>query len=265
VRVTDPGELRAIAAEAARAAGTLLRERFEAGAEQALRTKSTPTDLVSQADLTAEAAIRDVLAAHRPDDAVLAEEGGEATGATGLRWVVDPLDGTINFLLGVPLWCVSVAVQDAAGTVAGVVFDPMAEELFAADRDGPATLDSVPLRGSAKAELAAAVVGTGFAYEAEVRRRQGELVARVLPRVANLRRTGSAALDLAWTAAGRLDAFYEHALNPWDSAAGAHICDRAGLVVQDLAAADGLPAGVLAAPTAFAGDLQALLGCRRRP
>jgi myo-inositol-1(or 4)-monophosphatase len=251
--------LLAVAEEAAVAAGELLRERFEAGVERALRTKSTPTDLVSEADLAAEAAIREVLTARRPEDAVLGEEGGRQGADDALLWVVDPLDGTLNFLHGLPAWCVSVAVRDADGPVAGVILDPLRGELFAASRDGEARLGEAVLGGSACTELAQAIVGTGFAYEAQVRAGQGEVVARLLPRIANLRRTGACALDLAWTAAGRLDAFYERAVQEWDVAAGELICARAGLVVERTPAVDGMPAGILAAPSAFADDLRAVV------
>jgi myo-inositol-1(or 4)-monophosphatase len=251
--------LLAVAEEAAVAAGELLRERFEAGVERALRTKSTPTDLVSEADLAAEAAIREVLNARRPEDAVLGEEGGRQGADDALLWVVDPLDGTLNFLHGLPAWCVSVAVRDADGPVAGVILDPLRGELFAASRDGEARLGEAVLGGSACTELAQAIVGTGFAYEAQVRAGQGEVVARLLPRIANLRRTGACALDLAWTAAGRLDAFYERAVQEWDVAAGELICARAGLAVERMPAADGMPAGILAAPSAFADDLRAVV------
>ncbi len=251
--------LLAVAEEAAIAAGGLLRERFEAGAERALRAKSTPTDFVSEADLAAEAAIREVLATQRPDDAVLGEEGGRQGAEDALLWVVDPLDGTLNFLHGIPAWCVSVAVRDADGPLAGVILDPLRGELFAASRDGEARLGEAVLGGSACTELAQAIVGTGFAYEAQVRAGQGEAVARLLPRIANLRRTGACALDLAWTAAGRLDAFYERAVQEWDVAAGELICARAGLVVERMPAVDGMPAGILAAPPAFADDLRSIV------
>lgn len=249
--------LRVIAAEAARAAGELLRERFTAGTEQALRAKSTPTDLVSDADLAAERAIRDLLAARRPGDAVLGEEGGESAASSdgGVRWIVDPLDGTINFLFGIPQWCVSVAVHDDDGPLAGVVLDPMRDEIFVAEREGRATLNGTPVQPSARTELATALVGTGFAYDADVRERQAEVAAVLLPRVRDLRRMGSAALDLAWTACGRYDAFYERGVQPWDVAAGALLCARAGLHVRDLAAVDGLPTGILAAPTALVEEL----------
>jgi myo-inositol-1(or 4)-monophosphatase len=266
-----------VAEEAALAAGELLRGRFEAGVERALATKSTPTDLVSEADLASERAIRAVLGARRPGDAVLGEE--EATSSPSadvaqsapsaalasigdgrLLWVVDPLDGTLNFLQGIPAWCVSVAVRDAAGALAGAVLDPLRGELFSASRDGEARLGEAVLTGSACAELAHAIVGTGFAYDAAVRAGQGEVVARLLPRVGNLRRVGACALDLAWTAAGRLDAFYERAVQEWDVAAGELLCARAGLVVERLPATGAAPAGIMAAPCALAGDLRAIVG-----
>lgn len=259
--------LLAVAEEAATAAGDLLRERFEGGVERALRAKSTPTDLVSEADLAAEAAIREVLTARRPQDAVLGEEGATSSPSVhadvrggGYLWVVDPLDGTLNFLHGLPAWCVSVAVRDADGPLAGVILDPLRGELFAASRDGEARLGEAVLGGSACTEIAQAIVGTGFAYEAQVRAGQGEVVARLLPRIANLRRTGACALDLAWTAAGRLDAFYERAVQEWDVAAGELLCARAGLVVERMPPVDGMPAGILAAPPAFADDLRAVVG-----
>jgi len=253
-------ELQEIAAEAALAAGALLRARFEAGVERALRTKSTPTDLVSEADLASEAAIRAVLAERRPGDAVLGEEGGgQAVAGDGLLWVVDPLDGTANFLQGLPAWCVSVAVRDGDGAVAGVVLDALRGELFSSARGDGARLGDAVLGGSACTELAKAVVGTGFAYDAGIRAGQGEVVARLLPRIGNLRRVGACALDLAWAAAGRLDAFYERAVQEWDVAAGELLCAEAGLVVERLPALDGLPAGILAAPAPLADDLRMIV------
>ena len=253
-------ELLDVAEEAALAAGGLLRARFEVGAERALRTKSTPTDPVSQADLEAEEAIRDVLARRRPADGVLGEEGGHRGEGDGLVWIVDPLDGTANFLQGIPVWCVSVAVRDGDGAVAGAVLDPLRGELFSASRDGAARMGEAVLGGSACTELARAIVGTGFAYDAGVRAGQGGVVGRLLPRIANLRRNGACALDLAWTAAGRLDAFYERAVQEWDIAAGELLCAEAGLVVERLPAVDGMPAGIIAAPPALADDLREIVG-----
>jgi len=257
---TSPTALRVIAAEAARAAGELLRERFEAGGERATGAKSTPTDLVSEADIAAETAIRELLAARRPGDAILGEEGGETQAGDGLRWIVDPLDGTVNFLFGVPQWCVSVAVYDDEGGVAGVVFDPLRDEIFAGERGGETTLNGTPVTAPAGDELATALVATGFAYDADVRAAQAAVVGRVLPRVRDVRRMGSAALDLAWTATGRYDAFYERGVQIWDTAAGTVLCESAGLVVRELVAAGELPSGVVVAPAGLIEGLHALVG-----
>ncbi len=252
-------ELRVIAAEAARAAGELLRERFVAGGERATGSKSTPTDLVSEADLAAERAIRELIAARRPGDAILGEEGGETQEGEGLRWVVDPLDGTVNFLFGIPQWCVSVAVGDDDGGLAGVVFDPLRDELFAGERGSRATLNGEPIAGSDSSELATSLVGTGFAYSSEVRELQAQVLAGVLPRVRDVRRMGSAALDLAWTAAGRYDAFYERGVQAWDTAAGEVLCACSGLEIRPLQAQGVAPAGILVAPPGLIEALEALV------
>jgi myo-inositol-1(or 4)-monophosphatase len=242
----------AIAEAAARAAGAILLERF--GSERALDTKSSPTDLVSEADLLAEKAIRDVLAELAPDDAIMGEEGADTPGTSGRRWIVDPLDGTVNFIYGIPQWAVSVACEG----IAGVVFDPSRAELFVA-ADGQAAVNGVRLQASGPQSLASALVGTGFGYEAEVRRAQAEIVERVLPEVRDIRRAGSAALDLAWTAAGRMDAFYEFGVKPWDIAAGTLLCSAAGLEVRELQPRGALPAGILAAPPDLVESLLALV------
>jgi myo-inositol-1(or 4)-monophosphatase len=250
--VSDDRDLLAVAVEAARASAAVLVERYEAAAgPRGVQTKSTPTDLVSEADLQAEHAIRDVLHRLRPDDSILGEEGDDITGTTGLRWVVDPLDGTVNYLFGLPQWCVSVACEGRAGAI----LDPIREELFEVVAGAPPTLNGRPLEPSTRNDLATALVATGFAYDAGVRGRQAETASRVIPRVADIRRMGSAALDLAWTAAGRYDAFYERGVSPWDVAAGRMVCAGAGLEVRDLPPRDGLPAGVLVAPAALVEPL----------
>jgi len=251
-------ELLAVAVDAARAAGSLLCERF-ARPRGDVRTKSTPTDLVSEADDAAEAAIRELLSARRPNDGILGEEGGDSPGASGLRWVIDPLDGTVNFLFGIPHWCVSVACEDGDGTVAGVVHDPLRAETFTALRGAGARLAGEPIAGSTASDLAVALVATGFSYDAEVRAAQAAVAARLLPAVRDLRRAGSAALDLAWTACGRHDAFYERGLQPWDRAAGALVCSEAELRLRELGSRSGLPAGLLAAPEALLEPLHALI------
>jgi myo-inositol-1(or 4)-monophosphatase len=285
--VNEPEALLRVAVEAARTGGELLRERALRGAERSVASKSTPTDLVSEADLASEHAIRELLAARRADDGFVGEEGGSSVGASGLSWVVDPLDGTVNFLFGIPQWCVSVAVRDPTGTVAGAVYDPNREELFTATRDGPARLSGadgreVELTGpgrapgalaqargapgaranadgeasaAAGADLPEAMIATGLAYDAEVRAAQASVLSRLIPRVRDIRRFGSAALDLTWTAAGRYDAYFERSVKQWDIAAGALICERAGLRVLELPELENLPWGILVAAPRLAEPL----------
>ena len=253
-------ELLAVCERAAQAAGAVLRAKYAGRDGLETSTKTTATDPVSEADLLAERAIRDLLARERPDDAILGEEGGDIAGTTGLRWVVDPLDGTVNFLFGLPQFSVSVAVQDADGTtLAGAIYDPLHEQCFTAIRDGDARLGTTPLRASQKSDLSQALIATGFSYDARVRARQAEVLAQLLPRARDIRRFGSAALDLAWTAAGRYDAYYERAVKLWDVAAGLLICDRAGLAIRDMPATSDLPAGVLVAPPGLIDELAAIV------
>jgi myo-inositol-1(or 4)-monophosphatase len=260
-------ELLDVARAAASAAAAELLARYE-HAVQGLDTKTTATDPVSDADRAGEAAIRALLAQRRPGDAILGEEGGETVGAgatgeaSGVRWVVDPLDGTVNYLYRHPQWSVSVAAEDAGGALAGVVLDPLRGEELSATRSGPLLRDDAPVvaaPSSRAATLDVALVATGFAYDAAVRARQAEVLRSVLPRVRDVRRAGSAALDLAWTALGRCDAYWERGVKPWDVAAGALLCARAGLELYELPAADGMPSGLLAAPPALAGELLALV------
>lgn len=258
--MTETGEhhLLAVATEGARAAAAELRPRF--GHRHAgVRTKSGPTDLVSDADLAAESAIRSVLARRRPNDAILGEEGG-ATGHGEVRWLVDPLDGTVNFLFGIPAFAVSIACEDAAGTVAGVVLDPIRDECFAATRSAAATLNGAPLaRSDGNESLGLAMIATGFAYDPALRARQATVVARVLPRVRDIRRVGAAALDLCWSACGRFDAYYERGLHAWDLAAGSLVAARAGLLVRELPETGEDPAGVVVARAALMDELFALV------
>jgi myo-inositol-1(or 4)-monophosphatase len=260
--MTD-AELLEVAVEAARAAAAELIARF--GRQDGVRTKSTPTDLVSDADLAAEKAIRAVLSDRRPGDSVLGEEGGASGGRAEengqLRWIVDPLDGTINYLYGIPAFAVSVACEDQSGTLAGVVLDPLREECFSATRSGVAALNGSPIEEFERApSLDVAMVATGFAYDASTRARQSAVVSRVLPRARDIRRVGAAALDLAWCACGRFDAYYERGLKVWDLAAGALICRRMGLVVRELPGSDEDPWGVVVAPEGFAEELFSLVG-----
>jgi myo-inositol-1(or 4)-monophosphatase len=274
-------ELLAIACEAARMAGGLLAERARTGGERDIQSKSTPTDLVSEADLASQRAIRELLAERRPDDGFIGEEEElSQAGASGLSWVVDPLDGTVNFLFGIPQWCVSVAVRDRRQVLAGAIYDPNRGELFTATRTGAAELTdgagasttlTGPDRGSRAAGpsgssgvsdaggLATAMVATGLAYDAGVREAQAAVLARLAPRVRDIRRFGSAALDLAWTAAGRYDAYFERTVKQWDIAAGQLVCERAGLDVVGLEARERLPWGILVAPAALAGALREIV------
>ncbi|HWM09977.1 MAG TPA: inositol monophosphatase family protein [Solirubrobacteraceae bacterium] len=250
--------LREVAEAVAREAGCQLREAF-AGPRVNVTAKSSPTDLVSEADHAAERLIRERLAAARPGDGFLGEEGGDERGTTGVRWVVDPLDGTINFLFGIPQWAVSIACEDADGTLTGAIYDPMRDELWSAERHGPALLDGRPIAASTRDDLATAMVATGFGYDADVRRLQGEVVARLLPQVRDIRRLGSAALDLAWTAAGRFDAFYERGLNSWDRAAGELLCLRAGLAARELPPSPPAAGGILVGPPGLVDQLEPLV------
>jgi myo-inositol-1(or 4)-monophosphatase len=271
----EEAELLELASETARMAGALLLERVRDGAEREVTSKSTPTDLVSEADVASQRAIRELLRERRPDDGFLGEEEGESEqGTSGLLWVVDPLDGTVNFLFGIPQWCVSVAVGDGDRTIAAAVFDPNRDELFVATRGGQARLSGSsgvaelrtraagdpehepgPADGRGGDVLASAMIATGFAYDADVRRAQAQVFERLVPRARDVRRFGSAALDLAWTAAGRFDAYYERSVKQWDIAAGALVCERAGLEIHELPAEGELPWGILAAPPALAPAL----------
>ncbi len=257
-------ELLHVAREAAEAAAAELLPRFgqrlaTRAQRDGVRAKSTPTDLVSDADLAAEAAIRAVLKDRRPDDAILAEEGGASDGGE-LRWLVDPLDGTVNFLFGIPAFAVSVACEDRSGTLAGLVLDPVREEYFEATRTGPAMLDGHELGlDDHNTALEFAMVATGFGYDSGMRARQAEALQRVLPRVRDIRRVGAAALDLVWTAAGRFDAYFERGLKAWDLAAGSLVAERAGLAVRRLSAQGSDPAGVITAPPGLIDELQALV------
>jgi len=244
-----------LARRAARLAGDLLLRRLD-GPARGVSSKSSATDLVSDADREAEEAIAALLAGERPDDGLLAEEGTRESGSSGRRWVVDPLDGTINYLYGLPAWCVSVALEDAEGWLAGIVHDPSRDETFEAARGGGAWCNGSRLRVRERDDLGKALVATGFGYDAERRAWQAEVVARVLPRVRDIRRAGAAALDLAWLAAGRLDAYYERGLNPWDWAAGSLLVVEAGGVVRPL---EGEPFGLVAAGPALVEPLADLV------
>ncbi|HWL37902.1 MAG TPA: inositol monophosphatase family protein [Frankiaceae bacterium] len=239
-------ELRTLAERLATDAGALLLERLPY--VRTVASKSTPTDVVSEVDKASEALIVAALRRERPDDAILAEEGTYDTGTTGLRWVVDPLDGTVNYLYRGAAFCTSVGVEDASGGVAGAVCDPQRGELFSALRGEGATLGGEPLRANDVTDLSQALVATGFSYAAADRAWQGRVLAEVLPHVRDIRRGGSCALDLCSVAAGRVDAYYELGPAPWDVCAGFVVAAEAGAVVHVGKAPDGRDLTVVAAP-----------------
>ena len=252
--VTGPSELLELAERAARAAGELLRARVAIEAT-GLAYKSSATDPVSDADRDAEAEILRLLRAERPDDGVLGEEGTSTGGSSGLRWIVDPLDGTVNFLYAQPSFAVSIACEDGEGTLVAVVYQPLSGEIFTAVRGGGAWRDGVALAVNGPDSLARSLVATGFSYEPARRARQGAIVARLLPEVRDIRRAGSAALDLAWVACGRLDGYYEHGLNEWDWAAGALLVRESGGEVRRLPATGELPIALVAGAPALVDAL----------
>jgi fructose-1,6-bisphosphatase/inositol monophosphatase family enzyme len=248
----DLAVLRSLAEDLARRAGAgALEGRRSLGVGQPVThdTKSSPTDPVTEYDRAAEQLIVDALRSRRPHDAIVGEEGADDAGTSGLEWHIDPIDGTANFVYDLPSWCTSIAVVDAHGPLAGAVYVPVADELFSAARGSGATLNGVSIECSSVVELSRALVGTGFSYSAERRAEQARRLSRLLPEVRDVRRLGSAAIDLCFVACGRLDAYYEEYLNSWDLAAGVLIAQEAGAITSDL---NGGPAGsavtVAAAP-----------------
>jgi myo-inositol-1(or 4)-monophosphatase len=245
VAVTDPGALLRIAMDAAGEAGRLLASWRGHERPEVIDTKSSPTDVVTEMDRRSEALITDRIRAVRPGDTVLGEEGGQTLGGpghpAGVRWVVDPLDGTVNYLYGLPDWAVSIAAEVDGTVLAGVVAVPRCGEMFTAvagqgawlRRDGDPA-NATRLHCTTGVPLGRALVGTGFAYDPEVRRVQGEVVAALLPHVRDIRRGGAAAVDFCSVAAGRLDAYFERGLHYWDYAAGSLIAREAGAMVGGL-------------------------------
>jgi myo-inositol-1(or 4)-monophosphatase len=259
---SDPGSLRAVAEQLATEAACFVRRRrievfgtgsWPADTTSAVRSKSTPTDPVTVVDTETERLLRDRLAQLRPGDPIVGEEeGGSAVGQHGPTWVLDPIDGTVNFLYGIEAYAVSVGVQVDGRSVAGAVANVPTGEVFSAALGGGAHLRrdgvSIALRCNAVEELSMALVGTGFGYAPERRRQQAEVLMRLLPEVRDVRRVGSCALDLCMVAAGRLDAYYELGVNVWDWSAGALIAEEAGAVLQLPAVDEGDSLIVAAAP-----------------
>lgn len=232
-----------IAGSLARSVGQMIHEKRAAGVDVAA-TKSSLTDVVTEADREAERLLTEGLRSLRPEDAILGEEGASVAGTSGVTWVLDPIDGTVNYLYNLPAYAVSVAatvtdgapgtMSDGRRAIAGAVYVPTTGELFTAWHGGGAYLDGARLSGPAETELLSTLLATGFGYTVERRTEQVEVFRQVLPRVRDIRRMGSAAVDLCMLAAGRLDAYYERGLQPWDYAAAALIARESGAVVRGL-------------------------------
>jgi myo-inositol-1(or 4)-monophosphatase len=235
------------------------------GRQEALRaglttaTKSTLTDLVTVYDRAVEQLIAGTLREARPDDAIVGEEGTTLSGGSGLAWFVDPIDGTTNFVYGLPSWSTSVAVARDGAMVAGAVYVPVTDELFAARIGNGATLNGEPIRHSRCDDLSLALVATGFAYAAATRTVQARRVAEMISQIRDVRRLGSAAIDLCHVACGRVDAYYEEHLNAWDAAAGELIAREAGAVTSDFGGGPADPTNIVAASPAIHAALLELL------
>lgn len=254
----EDGALLDLARDLAERAGRLAQELRSVAANED-QTKSSLTDLVTEADRAAEEAIIGGILAVRPDDAILGEETAARAGTSGVRWIIDPIDGTTNYVYGVPAYAVSIAVERDGELVAGVVHDPVARTTYAATHGGGATRDGRPIRCSTREVLATSLIGTGFSYLAPRRADQARVLLELLPRIRDIRRFGAASLDLCAVAEGRLDAYYEHGLELWDLAAGWLIAREAGATVGDLRG--GPPSGehLIAAPPALFEPLRELL------
>ncbi|WP_243064301.1 inositol monophosphatase family protein [Humibacter sp. RRB41] len=237
-------ELLDLARSIALEAGELVRSRREEGVEVAA-TKTAPEDIVTAADRESENLIRGRIAAARPDDGFFGEESEATAGKSGLTWIVDPIDGTVNYLYGIPDYAVSIAVVEGDPdpntwrALAAAVVKPATGEVFTASAGGGAYLGTSRLQVATGKQLSLALVGTGFSYDSRRRGLQAEAVSGLIPRVRDIRRIGSAALDLCSVAAGRLDAYYEKGLKPWDHAGGAFVASEAGAKVTGL---HGVPA-----------------------
>ncbi len=243
---TTPAELLELALGVAREAAALVTERRRAGVEVA-ETKTSPTDVVTEVDRAAEDLIRERLLAARPGDGIIGEEGDDTASATGVTWVVDPIDGTVNFLYGIPQYAISIAARQGDQVLAGVVLDVTKGEAFTATHGGGAALDGRAIGVREVVPLEQRLVITGFSYERATRMAQAAAVQELLGRVRDVRRLGSAALDLCYVACGRADAYVEEGLNDWDLAAGGLIVEEAGGRVGQRAGVGGKRL-VLAAP-----------------
>ncbi len=252
----DSTELLDLAMRAARAAGSELMSRY--GRIQGLDTKTSLTDPVSDADRAAEQILVDLITRERPDDGLLGEEGAARPSRTGIRWVVDPLDGTVNYLYQLDNFSVSVAAEDSEGALVGVVLNPVSGRTYQAVRGAGAAVDGVSLHVNDPVAMDRALIATGFGYDAERRRVQGALIATLLPRIRDIRRIGSAALDLCAVAAGAVDGYFEEGVKAWDVAAGGLIAREAGAQYA-VVTPTGAETGCLAAGPALFAELLAAL------
>jgi myo-inositol-1(or 4)-monophosphatase len=224
-----------------------------------VRTKSTGTDMLTEVDEASERMIVDRIRAARPDDGILSEEGASADAVSGVRWVIDPIDGTTNYLYGHPGYAISIAVEVDGDVAVGVVADPLHGETFTAMRGAGARRNGEPIAVSDQTELGSALVATGFGYTPERRTSQAEVVAGIIGSIRDIRRMGAAAVDLCSVACGRVDAYYERGLHHWDLAAGTLIAAEAGAVIGELE--DGT---VIAAPPALFEPLRELIAAASR-
>lgn len=258
----DTAELRSLCERLATEAGAIARDgRASIAASGSFdgTTKSSSTDVVTEYDRAAEAHIVGELRRHRPDDAIVGEEGTDDDGTSGYAWFIDPIDGTTNFVYDQPSWSCSVAVAHRGQMVAGAVFVPPLDELFSAAAGAGATRNGEPIRVSATTDLPLALVGTGFSYDPATRRRQATVVAGLIDQVRDIRRLGSAAVDLCMVACGRLDVYFERHLNSWDAAAGELIAREAGAITSDFRGGPARPAELLATTPALHTSTIALL------
>ncbi|MEU4209133.1 inositol monophosphatase family protein [Streptomyces sp. NPDC026206] len=251
-------ELLAVALEAADRAGTMLRDGRPAGLGVAA-TKTSPIDIVTEMDIAAEKLITGFLTERRPHDGLLGEEGASSEGTSGVRWVIDPVDGTVNYLYGLPAWAVSIAAEIDGEAVVGVVAAPVRGETYRAVRGQGAFMGDRPLRCRPAPAFEQALLGTGFGYLTARRAAQAEVVRSLLPEVRDIRRSGSAAIDLCDVACGRLDAYYERGLNPWDFAAGALIAREAGAMTGGRPGSEASGELTVAAPPGLFEPLQGRL------
>jgi myo-inositol-1(or 4)-monophosphatase len=250
-------DLLSLAIQLADQAAEIIRE----GAKRELKvtTKSSPTDLVSEVDAAAEKLIVDGILAARPHDGILGEEGSDIAGSNEVLWIIDPIDGTINYLYGFPSYSVSIAVQVAGETVVGVVHDPLRNEVFSATKGNGANCNGTRMQVRGAAELSQALISTGFSYRSEQRKLQAEVLLGLITEVRDIRRAGSAALDLCWVAKGIVDGYYERGLNPWDLAAGVLIVEESGGATGGLGTAPASPALTIAASPSVFEPLKQLL------